>query len=99
MGKQSSIPMRRRAFAWAALATGVVLLIPLAAMQFTSEVRWSIADFVVMGALFFGACCAFILIAGKLPRRYWLVAGALCALAFLYAWAELAVGVFTRLGR
>ena len=33
----------------------VLLLVPLVAMQFTREVRWGLADFIVAGALLFGA--------------------------------------------
>lgn len=34
-----------------ALATGLILLLPLVAMQFTDEVDWSVADFVFAGVL------------------------------------------------
>ena len=85
-------------FMWIALATGCVLLIPLIAMQFTTEVRWDETDFTVMGALVFGTASLFVLAARRAPRKYrWLV-GALFIAAFLYLWAELAVGVFTNLG-
>lgn len=35
-------------------ATGLLLLIPLIAMQFTNEVAWSLSDFTLMGTLIFG---------------------------------------------
>lgn len=41
-----------------ALVTGLLLLVPLVAMQFTDEVRWNLADFVVAGALLFGVSAA-----------------------------------------
>ena len=34
--------------------TGVILLIPLLAMQFTDEVDWQIGDFLIGGLLIFG---------------------------------------------
>ena len=37
-----------------ALATALILLVPLVAMQFTDEVDWALADFVVAGALLGG---------------------------------------------
>jgi hypothetical protein len=37
-----------------ALATACILLVPLVAMQFTDEVDWGLADFVVAGALLGG---------------------------------------------
>ncbi|HWP94212.1 MAG TPA: hypothetical protein VNL72_00555 [Gammaproteobacteria bacterium] len=89
---------RKSAFAWVALATGVLLLVPLLAMQFTTAVRWSVGDFVTMGVLLFSAGSAFVLIARRVPPRYRLIAGALVLAMLLYVWAELAVGIFTNLG-
>ena len=37
-----------------ALATALVLLVPLVAMQITDEADWSLADFVLAGALLGG---------------------------------------------
>ena len=98
IAQKSPVLFRRAAFGWAALAACTLLLIPLTAMQFTQEVRWSIADFAVMGLLVFGMCCVFTISARLLPRKYWAVAAVVCSATFLLVWAELAVGVFTRLG-
>jgi hypothetical protein len=38
-----------------ALATAFILLVPLVAMQFTDEVDWGVADFVMAGALLGGS--------------------------------------------
>lgn len=89
---------RRSAFGWAALATAVLLLIPLTAMQLTSQVQWTWSDFAVMGALAFGLLSLFIVSARLLPRKYRLLAALACAALFVLVWAELAVGVFTNLG-
>lgn len=94
-----SLLMTNTAFAWLALATCLLLLVPLIAMQFTSEVNWSVMDFVVMGALLMGSGSLYVLIARRVPPRRRLVMGLLFAVAVLYIWTELAVGVFTNLGR
>jgi hypothetical protein len=43
-----------RPVARVALATALILLVPLVAMQFTDEVDWGVADFAVAGALLGG---------------------------------------------
>ncbi len=95
---ERSLIMRNTVFVWIALATAVLLLVPLVAMQFTDAVNWSAVDFAVMGALLFGAGSLSVVVARKVPRKYWLVAGVAIAVALLYVWAELAVGIFTSLG-
>ena len=89
---------RNSIFGWIALATGLVLLIPLIAMQFTTEVSWNTTDFIVMGTLLFGAASLFVLVSRKAPRRQRLLIAVLFAAVFIFIWAELAVGIFTNLG-
>ncbi len=89
---------RNSIFGWIALATGLLLLIPLIAMQFSEEVNWDGTDFLVMGMLLFGMSSLFVLVSRRTPRRNRLVIGFACAVLFLYLWAELAVGIFTNLG-
>jgi uncharacterized membrane protein YfcA len=68
-------------------------------MQFTNEVDWSLSDFIIVGALLFGAGIGYELIASKLSSRsHRLVFGVVVILAVAYVWAELAVGIFTNLG-
>ena len=74
------------------------MLVPLIAMQFTTQVHWSRADFLVMGVLLSGTGSLFVLVSRRLPQRYWSVTGILFAAALLYIWAELAVGIFMNLG-
>jgi len=88
--------LRKRVFVWIALATGAILLIPLIAMQFTTEVNWDETDFVVMGSLLFGIASVFVLAARRVPLKHRVLLGGLFIAAFLYLWAELAVGVFWR---
>ena len=90
--------MRRSVFAWIGLATGVLLLVPLVAMQLTTHVNWDETDFIVMGLMLFGSGSLFVLAARRIPRKYWLPVGVLLAGLFLFLWAELAVGIFTDWG-
>ena len=94
----NNIIMRNTVFAWIVLATALVLLVPLFAMQFSSEVNWGTADFIIMGSLLLGTGSLFVLVARKVPRKHRFVIGVLCALALVYIWAELALGAFTNLG-
>jgi hypothetical protein len=89
---------QNKIFAWIALATGLLLLMPLIAMQFTSEVSWTSGDFGVMGLLVFGIGSLFVIAARKINRKYWAAVALACAAAFLYLWAELAVGIITNWG-
>lgn len=73
----------------------VILLLPLVAMQFTSEVNWSVFDFIVAGVLLFGTggLIEFSLRKIKsIKQRVWIIAGILFILFLV--WAELAVGLF-----
>ena len=98
--KTIATPLIKRniVFAWIALASIALLLIPFIAMQFTSAVNWSVGDFVVMGGLLFTAGSAFVIAARMVHRDHRWAVGALVAIVFVYVWAELAVGVFTNLG-
>src|SRR5687768_4188487 len=48
-----------------ATATGLILLVPLVAMQFSDEMAWTPADFVVAGVLLFSAGRAYQLVARR----------------------------------
>lgn len=85
-------------FIWIAVTSCAVLLIPFVAMRFTTEVNWDSKDFVVMGSLLFGMASLSVLAARRVAPRYRLLVGGLFAVVFVYAWAELAVGIFTNLG-
>lgn len=77
-----------------ALATALLLLIPLVAMQFTREVVWTLADFVFAGVVFFGAGLTYVLIARKWNNTaYRLAVGVAVAAGFLLVWANAAVGL------
>ena len=77
------------------LGTALILLVPLAAMQVTSEMSWDLFDFVLMGSLIATTGLMFVLVARNVPNSgYRMLAGIVLALALLLIWAELAVGVF-----
>lgn len=77
-----------------AFVTGLLLLVPLVAMQFTDEVRWNLADFLVAGALLFGAGATYQLLATRTENlAYRAGAGVAVAAALMLVWANLAVGL------
>jgi sterol desaturase/sphingolipid hydroxylase (fatty acid hydroxylase superfamily) len=82
--KKADTASQKYGFFSVALASVGLLLIPFIAMQFTHEVNWGIADFV--------------LISRRTQRKYQVLIAMILAAVFLYIWAELAVGVFTDLG-
>ncbi|HET9450648.1 MAG TPA: hypothetical protein VFO83_07195 [Aggregicoccus sp.] len=78
--------------AWGSAA--LLLLVPLVAMQFTDEVNWDGADFLVFGAMLFGALGTFELAARSTgDRAYRAAVGIALAVAFLIVWLNLAVGI------
>jgi hypothetical protein len=77
-----------------ALITPGILMIPLVAMQFTAEVDWSIADFVIMGTILFATGMTYQLVtrtSGDLAYR--LAVGSALVVGFLTIWVNLAVGI------
>ncbi|TYZ10045.1 hypothetical protein FY528_09265 [Hymenobacter lutimineralis] len=77
-----------------ALATALLLLIPLVAMQYTTEVNWTPSDFVFGGVVLFGAGFTFVLIARMGNNgTYRLGAGVAVLAGLLLVWANAAVGL------
>ncbi|WP_373073354.1 hypothetical protein [Zeaxanthinibacter enoshimensis] len=75
--------------------TVAVLLIPLIAMNFSSEVQWNVFDFLVAGILLVGTGLTLELILRKIKSmRYRILLALVLFVVFLLAWAELAVGIF-----
>jgi|ETNmetMinimDraft_3_1059899.scaffolds.fasta_scaffold113606_2 uncharacterized membrane protein len=74
---------------------GLLLLIPLIAMQLTDEVNWSFFDFIIMGALLTITGLLIGIILKKVKSyKYKKVLIVTILLIFLLIWAELAVGLF-----
>lgn len=83
-----------RSIAYLALATGVLLMIPLIAMQFTDEVVWTASDFIFMGSLLFGTGVTYKLITKKSGELVYRVAvGFALFTGFFLIWVNLAVGI------
>lgn len=77
------------------LSVLILLLIPFVAMQFTKEVNWNIADFLIMGILLLvtGLLCELILRRVRSLINRIIICGIFLFILFL-VWAELAVGIF-----
>jgi len=77
-----------------ALGTGLLLMVPLVAMQFTDEVDWNVFDFFIAGALLFGTGTLFVLIL-RVPENivYKSAMGLAIGTTFFMIWANLAVGL------
>lgn len=76
------------------LAPALILLVPLVAMQFTKEVAWTLADFIVAGTLLVSTGLTYVMLARKVSNaRHRVVLGGALVVALLLVWAELAVGI------
>ncbi len=72
----------------------LILLLPLLAMQFTTEVAWDFADFMIFGALLAGAGGVYELAMRVSGHRAYRAATAVAlAAAFILIWINLAVGI------
>lgn len=74
---------------------GLVLLVPLIAMQFTREVQWGVLDFAIIGALLLGSGMVYEF-GIRSVKKTWYRGGltGLLILAVIAIWVELAVGIF-----
>lgn len=72
-----------------------LLLIPLIAMQFSPEVDWNLADFVIIGILLLGTGLLIELVLRKIKStESRIVFIAILLLLLFLVWAELSVGIF-----
>jgi hypothetical protein len=77
-----------------AIATVLLLLVPLVAMQFTAEVEWDETDFIIMGLLIFGTGFSYKLVSMRSKSIIYRTAlGVALATAFFLVWSNLAVGI------
>ncbi len=78
-----------------AVLTLLLLLVPLVAMQFSEQVNWGVADFLIAGIMIFTLGVSILYIKTKVintGQRVLLLL--LVVVLFLLLWAELAVGIF-----
>ena len=87
--------VKRNSFLIILLIVGMLLLIPLIAMQFSSEVVWTTSDFIIMGILLLVTGLGIDLVLRKVSnsKNRLIISGIILAVFFMI-WAELAVGVF-----
>lgn len=85
-------PGRVRIAIW--MGVCALLLAPLVAMQFTSEVVWTASDFLVFGLMLLAALGSYELAVRKTgSSTYRWAAGIAAAAGFFLVWINLAVGV------
>jgi hypothetical protein len=76
------------------VATGVLLMIPLIAMQFTNEVAWTLSDFIFAGSILFGTGLIYKLVtrkSGDITYKFAIGFALLAGLSLI--WTNLAVGI------
>ena len=74
---------------------GLLLLIPIIAMQLINEVYWSFFDFIIMGIMLSITGLALGIIIKKVKyHKYRNIFIAIIIIIFLFIWAELGVGLF-----
>ena len=74
---------------------GLLVLIPLIAMQLTDEVNWSFFDFIIMGVMLSITGLAIGIIIKKIKySKYRNIFITMIIMIFLLIWAELGVGLF-----
>jgi hypothetical protein len=90
---QNRKTMRTKNIVALAITTGILLLVPFVAMQFTDEVSWTASDFVIAAVILFGTGVAFLALKGRSRSIYYRLAAGLAVIAsFLLLWSNLAVG-------
>lgn len=75
--------------------TILLLFIPLIAMQFTEEVNWTLADFLIAALLLISTGLTINYILKKIKKPIFRIVLLMILLAtFILIWLELAVGIF-----
>jgi hypothetical protein len=72
-----------------------ILLVPLIAMQFTTEVNWGIEDFALMAVLLLGTGLLIEVVLRQVQSKgNRILLCSLIIIALFLVWAEMAVGIF-----
>jgi len=91
----SGLVARNKTIFYIALGTILLWMVPLVAMQFTSDVSWGAGDFIIAGSLLFGTGLLYELISRKIHSlRARIIIGVILVLILALLWIELAVGIF-----
>ena len=87
--------MKNRRLLIIVIIIGVLMFIPLIAMQFTNELNWDLADFILMGILLLctGFACELVLRNISSTKNKIVLCGIILAMLIII-WAEFAVGIF-----
>ena len=74
---------------------GLLLIIPLIAMQLTDEVEWSLFDFIIMGTLLLITGLMGEIISKKVKKyKHRVILYIVVIIIFFLIWVELSVGIF-----
>ena len=97
MANEAELGGRARISRWRVAGWGtavILLLLPFVAMQFTSDVNWTVGDFIFAGLMFGAVGLAIELTVRAAPNLFYRAA-IICALAatFLTIWVNGAVGM------
>ncbi len=91
MKSESSL---KKHLAFVAAGTAVLLLVPLISMQFTSEVFWTLSDFIFAGVLLFGTGTVFVFVLHNMENNsYRIGAGIALISTLILIWLNGAVGI------
>jgi len=86
---------RKKRLIFLFLLVKLILLVPLIAMQFTTEVKWKIIDFIIAGGLLFSTGLLFEFLVRKISStKYKIAVSTLLLLLLFLIWLELSVGIF-----
>lgn len=92
--KNTDFLMQNKAILWVAVASGLLLLIPLIGMQVSNEWKWGFFDFIFMGALLFGTGLTFVLVARQMNNIFYRLAVGIAGLTgFLLLFVNAAVEI------
>jgi hypothetical protein len=93
--RQTSVITANKRLIRILLTVSILLLIPLMAMRFTDEVKWTLLDFIAAGTLLFSTGLIFEFIMRKAKTtKLKIVMSITLFIALFLIWAELAVGIF-----
>ena len=90
----NSFVLRNKNIFYMAIATACILMIPLVAMQFSDEVKWTLFDFIFAGTILFGSGLTYELIVRKRLNSSYRIAVAIgVATGLILIWINGAVGI------